>query len=306
METLMNNKININNIKKDISIFCSISQHEIENVNCWLIPSLLKQEGISNITLILINYTGHGTIYQGEKLINNLIIKEINNNKHCGFGEAHNFAFSVIQPENNFLIINPDVYIHKYCIAKMIERMGNNDEIGIVEARQLPFEHPKEYELTTGETPWASGCCMLIKSKCYQEINGFDEKFWMYCEDVDLSWRTWLSGYKVIHEPMAVIYHFTGGHFFYRDDRYYLENFWCARNFIYLMYKFWGENGAVAGMNMLKSINYPPYFNKEVIKSFKKLKKYCNTRYYEINKDKINELNNIIKITGFNLYHKVR
>jgi GT2 family glycosyltransferase len=299
----MTDKIENNKI---VYIFCSISQKEIDNVNSWLIPSLIKQEGLFNLILILINYTGIGEIYQGEKIVNNLTVKEINKNKQCGFGEAHNFAFSVFHPPKFFLIINPDVYLHKQCISMMIQRLDKNEQIGIVEARQLPFEHPKEYELTTGETPWASGSCMLIKSLCFQEINGFDENFWMYCEDVDLSWRTWLSDYKVIYEPTAVCYHFTGGYFTYREDRYYLENFWCARNFIYLMFKFWGENGETRAIELLNSTHYPPNFKNEIIKSIEEIIKNNKNNFYNKNKDKINELHKIIKITGFNMYHEVR
>ena len=51
---------------------------------------------------------------------------------------------------------------------------------------------------------------MLIRKKIFDELGGFDEKFFVSFEDVDLSWRAWILGYRVILIPTSVVYH-TGG-----------------------------------------------------------------------------------------------
>jgi hypothetical protein len=105
------------------------------------------------------------------------------------------------------LIINPDCYagpglVHTLCSAMEVP------DAGIVEARQLPLEHPKEFSRQTGETSWASGSCMLIRRGVVDLLGGFDEEsFFMYCDDVDLSWRARLAGYRVIYQPAACVFH---------------------------------------------------------------------------------------------------
>ena len=80
--------------------------------------------------------------------------------------------------------------------------------VGIVEARQIPLEHPKKFDPVDGSTSWASGACMMIRAELLQQIGGFDgDSFFMYCDDVDFSWRARLAGYQVIHQPSARVFH---------------------------------------------------------------------------------------------------
>lgn len=293
-------------ISKKITIFCSVSNREIDKVNNLLINSLLAQKGLDEIYLYLVNYTGQGEIFKGAREQGNIKIKEICNGKSLGFGEAHNFAFNQIEPDNYFLIINPDVYLDENCISRMVAKMDQKNKIGIVEARQLPYEHPKEFDNATGETPWASGFCILVNSELFRKVGGFDDNFWMYCEDVDLSWRTWLAGYKVVYCKEAVAYHFTGAHFEYLDNRFYIEQFWGARNFIYIAYKFWGKSGEKKAKNLFFATNYPDDFKKEVFKSFEKLKNEINLNFSFLHKQRIKKMNKYIKIVEFNQYHEIR
>jgi GT2 family glycosyltransferase len=73
----------------------------------------------------------------------------------------------------------------------------------------FPDEHPKPYEPETHETPWCSGCMLLLTRALYQEVGGFDERFFMYCEDVDLSWRARAAGFSLRVAPRALIHHYT-------------------------------------------------------------------------------------------------
>ena len=83
--------------------------------------------------------------------------------------------------------------------------------VAIVESRQWPFEHPKEFDALTHETPWASGACLLIDSEFYRVAGGMAEEYFLYCEDVDLSWRAWDGGWQVLYEPESVVIHFSDG-----------------------------------------------------------------------------------------------
>lgn len=105
------------------------------------------------------------------------------------------------------LVLNPDTYPTPNMLFELIKVM-EDPLIGIAEARQIPIEHPKDYHFATGDTSWASGCCMLICRKAFDVVGGFDSKhFPLYCDDVDFSWRVKLAGYRVVHVPKAAVFH---------------------------------------------------------------------------------------------------
>ncbi len=82
-------------------------------------------------------------------------------------------------------------------------------EAALVEATQFPLEHPKEYDPESGATSWCSAACLLVRAGVFEELGGFDERIFLYCEDVDLSWRCWLAGHSCLHEPAARCVHVT-------------------------------------------------------------------------------------------------
>lgn len=57
------------------------------------------------------------------------------------------------------------------------------------------------------ELIFACGGAMLIRRDVFLELGGFDEDYFIYFEDMDLGWRLWLAGYKVVLAPKAIVYH---------------------------------------------------------------------------------------------------
>lgn len=104
-------------------------------------------------------------------------------------------------------VLNPDTYPSPRALAELVRAM-DKPQVGIAEAKQIPLEHPRHYDLSTGETGWASGCCMLVKRTLFDELDGFDsEHFLLHCDDVDFSWRVRLLGLKVVTVPYAAVFH---------------------------------------------------------------------------------------------------
>jgi GT2 family glycosyltransferase len=68
-----------------------------------------------------------------------------------------------------------------------------------------------------------SGCSFIIKREILEKLGGFDEDFFSYVEDIDLSWRIRLLGYKIAYVPSSVVYHkyatFTTSRKFYYLER---------------------------------------------------------------------------------------
>jgi len=61
------------------------------------------------------------------------------------------------------------------------------------------------------EVDWVSGAAMLFKRDCLDEIGIFDEKFFIYCEDVDICKRAKDKGWQVFYFPKLYFTHFSGG-----------------------------------------------------------------------------------------------
>ncbi len=57
---------------------------------------------------------------------------------------------------------------------------------------------------------WASGVAMFVRRAVVEEIGGFDEDFFMQMEEIDLSWRMKLAGYRVLSVPSSVVLHEGG------------------------------------------------------------------------------------------------
>lgn len=127
--------------------------------------------------------------------------------ENTGYGKGHNIL-SEYSTSDYLLPMNPDIIVESTFFDNMLAPFSADPTVGIVEARQTPIEHPKCFNTETGETDWCSGACFLIPVSLFRELEGFDSgTFWMYCEDVDLSWRVQNSGYKTIYQPMAAVFH---------------------------------------------------------------------------------------------------
>jgi GT2 family glycosyltransferase len=130
---------------------------------------------------------------------------------NIGFGKGHNRLMEKAFADGAefYLGLNPDGFLHPRSIAAMMARSALQDDFALVEARQFPNEHPKIYDPESLITPWCSGACFLIPRRLHREIGGFDEDFFMYCEDVDYSWRARLSGAPCVMAADAFFFHDT-------------------------------------------------------------------------------------------------
>lgn len=89
-------------------------------------------------------------------------------------------------------------------------------------------EHPKD-------VLFATGSAMFVRRDAFDEAGGFDERFFMFFEDVDLGWRLNLLGWTVRYEPSSVVlhrHHAAAGKFGSEREIYHLE-----RNALFALYK---------------------------------------------------------------------
>jgi len=168
----------------------------------------------------------------------------IHNPSNPGFGASHNIAIekSISSGSKYHFVVNPDVYFNDDVIQSMIEYAKKDLTIGMMMPQILnldgsiqnlpkllpnPFsillrklKKPKKayqkfinkYELRNVsqnrvyDTPVLSGCFTLLNLEAIKQIGMYDDKFFMYFEDWDLS-RRMHQHYKTIYFPLVSVYH---------------------------------------------------------------------------------------------------
>ena len=129
-------------------------------------------------------------------------------NENTGSAKGHNRLGQDCKTDY-MLIMNPDVVVCPRFFEKMFSFFEKPElQTGMVEAKHLPVEHPKEYDKKTLETDWATTACALFPTGLFHQLNGFDsDLFFMYCDDLDFSWRIRLLGKKIYYSADCPVYH---------------------------------------------------------------------------------------------------
>jgi len=221
-------------------------------------------------------------IAAGWKDISNLRIHEIGEN--IGFGRAHNAGFRNSRGEY-VLFLNPDTKILPGALQALLETLERDQMISIVgpllidaggkiqadcfgdrrtplsTIRKKIYEQNEQPAGADGEifaTDWISGGAMLVRRDVFEKIGGFDEKFFMYFEDVDLCLRAKKQDYKVAVCPAARVFHESGKSF--GSEREKKSLYYTSQN--YFFRKHFGP--VSAGLVKLLRL---PYYVKNVLLS---------------------------------------
>ena len=170
------------------------------------------------------------------------------NDQNIGFSKAVNIGLRCAESQW-VIILNSDTIIFSGFLDYVVPFVNSNQEVAIVgpkilendgtiqgSARRFPTvltslfgrkspltkmfpNNPvtkKEFLCFNGngnkpiEVDWVSGACMIARTKALNDINGFDERFFMYWEDADLCSRLKNAGWKIIYYPLSKVYHHTG------------------------------------------------------------------------------------------------
>lgn len=187
------------------------------NSEKW-IHNCLKSIEQSNYLLknIFITFVDNASSDNTRELIENYNNKDLFGGYNChflknnlGFGKANNYGVNHTSQEYIYFL-NIDTEVNFNAISELISSANkSSNEVALWESRQFPYEHPKVYNPVTLETSWSSGACCMVRRDYFREVGMFDEKIFMYGEDVDLSWRFRAHGYKLMYVPKSIVHHYT-------------------------------------------------------------------------------------------------
>ena len=162
--------------------------------------------------------------------------------KNWGFAEGYNRALSQIDAEY-FVLLNSDVEVTPCWLTPLILFMDAHQDVAACQPKLLSVANKKlfEYAGASGgfmdrygypfcrgrlfdtleedngqydspqEIFWATGACLFIRAREYNNVGGFDARFFAHNEEIDLCWRLQLFGRKIYCIPESVIYHLGGG-----------------------------------------------------------------------------------------------
>ncbi|MFK5983738.1 MAG: glycosyltransferase family 2 protein [Flavobacteriaceae bacterium] len=208
----------------------------------------------------------------------------IENKGNVGFSKANNQAVAIAKGEY-VCILNPDTAVAEdtFIVSlKYAESIKNLGALGIYlmdgtgsflpeSKRNLPTPKAsilkllglgKSYyandisENKYGEVAVLVGAFMLLKRSVYNEVNGFDEDYFMYGEDIDFSYKLTKAGYKNHYLGTANMLHYKGEST--KKDAVYLDRFYGAMHIFYKKHfntNFLFDAFVKVGVSVAKTIN---------------------------------------------------
>jgi len=173
----------------------------------------------------------------------------IKNKNNYGFTGGNNigmkFALNVLNPKY-VLLLNNDTVVDRKFLDELVKVAESDEKIGIVGSKIYYYEYNGRTDviwalggdeiniMNVRVGKFITGCCMLIKKEVLNKLNGFDEKYFCYWEDVDLSVRCKKLGYKLAWSPTSILWHKVGASSGRNSP---ITLYYFSRNFLYFVKK---------------------------------------------------------------------
>jgi N-acetylglucosaminyl-diphospho-decaprenol L-rhamnosyltransferase len=171
-------------------------------------------------------------------------VEFVQSNDNIGFGRSNNLGFTRVTGVA-VLLLNPDTEIRPGALQTLLGELDRRPDAGIVSPRLLNTDFTLQSSVHALPRPvrqaldseilrrllspfalWApptdfappetvaveavAGTCMLMWAKTFRDLGGFNPKYFMYAEDMDLCLKTLRAGFRIYHVPAAEIVHHGG------------------------------------------------------------------------------------------------
>jgi len=228
--------------KGDKKVSVIIVSYNVVNLLEKCLNSLINECNLSLDIWVVDNNSYDGSVDMVKNKF--MQINLIENRENLGFASAVNQALKLCDGDYIFLI-NPDAFIKKNSIEKLVDFLRENPEAGAVAPKILYPDHSLQLSCRTfptittqflessylfklfpkseffgqyfmswwnhnsiKEINWASGSALMIRREALNEVGFLDEKMFMYSEDTDWCYRCWKKGWKIYYLPEAKIIHY--------------------------------------------------------------------------------------------------
>jgi GT2 family glycosyltransferase len=154
----------------------------------------------------------------------------VRSERNAGFGAGNNLGAA--HAKGAFLVfLNPDTVVTDGWLEALVCPLVDDSSVGLVTPKVLLRNNPEHINVAglevhlsgismcrglgspraaldeVAEVAAISGVTFAVRRDVFEAIGGFDEDFFLYMEDVDLSVRAWLAGYRCLYVPRAVVLH---------------------------------------------------------------------------------------------------
>ena len=223
-----------------------------ETLDC--LRSVLASEGVETNILVVDNGSTDGS--DREIARNFPQVTLLKNSSNVGVAAAWNQAMRWARQHNSAFLffINSDATVEKDCLILLKEALLSNPYVAMVTPRILDgrtpnvvwydggyfnfFGDPVHAKTVKDDTiraeDFATGCALLMRSEVSDKIGMFDETFFAYSEDADLSMRATKAGFTILHIPNAIATHYPSTPTI-RNEGKWFRDYYVTRNKLLLV-----------------------------------------------------------------------
>lgn len=193
-------------------------------------------------------------------------VKLIKSDENKGFGAGHNAVIKRVRSDYHF-VINPDIFVDKDTFGTLVSYLESHEDTGLITPKVLNTDgteqHLPKYCPTIRyviiskfpgfkylrrrytrqdeglreptEIEFCTGCFFGARTSYLKKMRGFSNRYFMYCEDSDLSKRVMKDGKKIIFYPDTTVYHN-----WQRDNTGNLKGIFRFLRSLLVFFKKWG------------------------------------------------------------------
>ncbi len=157
-------------------------------------------------------------------------INFIETGKNLGYSGGNNVGVDVAKGKY-IVFLNPDTTVERDWLIELVNAIESDKNLGACSSKVLYSNNKTKINTIGGfwsilglsgslggdeesdninepvNTFYPTGCSMIMNRELYMSLGRFDNDYFLYCEDPDLGWRLWDSGYKVRLAPKSLVYH---------------------------------------------------------------------------------------------------
>lgn len=197
-----------------------------------MLESLREGRGADNHVLLIDNASSDGSAENLRREFPEVEVIEPGENLGCSGGRNHGARAAVERGADYIFFCDNDAFVAEDCISRLRAHLDANPQVGIVGARVMA--HPDREAIVSlgtvvdwdrcryrsnqeepGEIPedglldsaWVAGTAWMVRAALFGEMGYIDDRYFIYFEDTDFSFRIRSRGLRVVVAPDAVVWH---------------------------------------------------------------------------------------------------